>query len=504
MTIKKSRPIIIGASQYTQPKNIKDPLDPIGMMAKACQDALENAGLEGKKKLIDTLYVSNVYCLAYENAPDDLAERFEITPHQRYYAPIGGNTPQMLVNRAAMAIEREEAQIVLITGGESCYSLSRGKKKEIDLNWEKGSSTSRNKALIEYASKMSPSEKAYKIIQPSTAYALFETALRAKSGRTIKNHLEHMGEMFERFSRVAANHPNAWLQKALTKNEIIIPSFNNRIVNHPYLKHMIANPYVDQSAAILMTSEEIAEKQGIENEKWVYLMGGIDISNIKDLARRPQLYNSPAIREASKLALKQSGLSLNDINGFDLYSCFPCMVDIARNEIGLSEEDPRNLTLTGGLPFFGAPFNNYSMHAIVTAIERIYKKPSSFLMITANGGYNDKQSIGIYGKKPPILSWNELSVDSIQKSINDEALAEPITMANGMLTIEAYTIYYNRKGEPTSGLAIGNLEGKGRALAIMETEPHILKKIANIELVGKKIPILYDQKKKLNKLILSD
>jgi len=504
MTIKKSIPIIIGASQYTQSKNSENPIDPIGMMAKACRDALEDTGLEVEKKFIDTLYVSNVYCLAYENAPEDLAERLQINPDKKYYAPIGGNTPQMLVNRAARAIELKKSQIVLITGGESCYSLSRGKKKEIVLNWEKGSSTSRNKALIEYASKMSISEKKYKIIQPSAAYALFETALRANSGRTIKNHLEHMGDLFERFSKVAAHHPNAWSRKIFTKEEIITPSLNNRIINHPYMKHMVANPYVDQSAAILMTREDIAEKQGIDIEKWVYLMGGIDLSNIKEIARRPKLYNSPAIKEASKLALKQAGLSLKDITGFDLYSCFPCMVDIARNEIGLSEDDPRNLTLTGGLPFFGAPFNNYSMHAIVTAIELIRKKSSSIFMITANGGYNDKQSIGIYGKRPPHLSWDDLNVDSIQESIKDEALREPITKANGFLMIEAYTIYYNREGEPTGGLAIGNLEGKGRALAFFNAKTQVLKKIARKELVGMQIPVKFDNKKQINELIFSD
>ena len=59
-------------------------------------------------------------------------------------------------------------------------------------------------------------------------------------------------------------------------------------------------------------------------------------------------------------------------------------------------------------------------------------------------------------------------------------------------------------GEPTSGLAMGNLEGKGRALAIMEAESHVIENMASIELVGKKIPVKHDQKKKINKLILSD
>jgi len=41
-------------------------------------------------------------------------------------------------------------------------------------------------------------------------------------------------------------------------------------------------------------------------------------------------------------------------------------------EIGISQDDPRPLTLTGGLPYFGGPGNNYSMHAIVSGITIIF------------------------------------------------------------------------------------------------------------------------------------
>ena len=49
---------------------------------------------------------------------------------------------------------------------------------------------------------------------------------------------------------------------------------------------------------------------------------------------------------------------------FDIYSCFPSAVQIACNEIGLSPLDARGVTVTGGLPCFGGPGNNYSLHAI--------------------------------------------------------------------------------------------------------------------------------------------
>ena len=39
---KINNPIIIGASQYTQRKKESHPLDPLGLMVKTSQDAIEN------------------------------------------------------------------------------------------------------------------------------------------------------------------------------------------------------------------------------------------------------------------------------------------------------------------------------------------------------------------------------------------------------------------------------------------------------------------------------
>ena len=75
---------------------------------------------------------------------------------------------------------------------------------------------------------------------------------------------------------------------------------------------------------------------------------------------------SPAVRESARIAFHQAGLSIAEIEHLDIYSCFPSAVQIALKEIGIKENDPRPLTVTGGLPFFGGPMNNYSMHAIVS------------------------------------------------------------------------------------------------------------------------------------------
>ena len=195
------------------------------------------------------------------------------------------------------------------------------------------------------------------LTNPSYPYALIETALRAASGRSLEEHQESIGKLYERFSQIASKNPYAWIKKPFSAKQIITPSSENRKICHPYTKYMVSNLYVDQSAALIMTTENIAKKLGINSKLWVYPMSGVDLNNIFFLTQRPHLHDSPAIREASRLVLNKAGLKLEEIDVFDLYSCFPCMVEIARQEIGIPEDDPRDLTITGGLSFFGGNLN---------------------------------------------------------------------------------------------------------------------------------------------------
>ncbi len=86
------------------------------------------------------------------------------------------------------------------------------------------------------------------------------------------------------------------------------------------------------------------------------------------MSDRINLYSSPAIRTATSRALEMAGLSVDEIDFFDLYSCFPSAVQLAMGELGLPFNESRPLTVTGGLPYAGGPGNNYVMHAVATAV----------------------------------------------------------------------------------------------------------------------------------------
>ena len=60
--------------------------------------------------------------------------------------------------------------------------------------------------------------------------------------------------------------------------------------------------------------------------------------------------------------------------------------------------------MTGGLPYFGGPGNNYSLHAVATMVDRLRHEGGTGL-VTALGWYLTKHAAGVYGADPPPRGW---------------------------------------------------------------------------------------------------
>jgi acetyl-CoA C-acetyltransferase len=486
-----SIPVIVGAAQFTQHKKTEQPLDPISLMEKTSSNALIDTGVSQLKDYIDCVYVMNLFQWSYRDAPGILAERLGIEPNQASYLPIGGNTPQMIVNRAARDLAAGRCRAVLMTGAEAIYSLRRAMKGALALNWPPSEPPERIDG--ENTSGVDKIEEIYDLFFPSLMYPLFETSLRASSGRSPDEHRMHMGKSFERLSRIASKNPFAWSKNALSAEIIATPSPDNRYIGYPYTKYMNANVDVDQSAAVIMTTVESARSLGISEDQWVYPIGGADFNDVWNVTRRPCLHKSPAIRHAARIALQQANLALDDISVFDIYSCFPSAFEIARREIGVPDDDPRDLSVTGGLPFFGGPGNNYVMHAIATVVELIRKDRGRKALVTANGWYLTKHAIGIYAGTPPVHPWSDRDDSLTQHAINAEALPVPVEKASGSLLVEAYVIRHDNAGNPLQGTVVGRLKSGGRALAVIDAEPDELLLMEKNEWVGKEGDVRYDE-----------
>lgn len=487
---KRRTPVIVGVSQYVQAKDTAAPLDPLGLMTRTGRKAFEDSGAGGLLSRCDTIRVISIVSYPYPDACGELGRALGANPLRTFYGGIGGNTPQMFVNQAATDIAAGRSRVTLIAGAEAAAAVRRSQKGEIELNWSGGGNPQRYDT--DNRDGFSELESRHDFFFPAYVYAMLENALRHARGHDLETHRLVMGRIFASMSRKAAQNPYSWTRESYSADEITLPGPGNRMVCFPYTIRMIANYYVDQSAAVVMTSDEWADEMGVPSDRRIYPMGGSGMYNIWNLSRRSNLVDSPPLREAARLSLDQAGVKIDDIDFFDLYSCFPSAVEIACRELGLAEGDPRDLTVTGALPYFGGPGNNFSLHAVAGVVERLRANPGQKAMITALGWYNTKWAVGVYGSMPGANPWEDFDVSAIQAKIEAAAIPEPVTIAEGQLTIETYVIGHDRSGMPDHGIVLGRLANDRRAFARIDATSDILHEMEKVELIGMRGDVRHD------------
>ena len=178
-----------------------------------------------------------------------------------------------------------------------------------------------------------------------------------------------------------------------------------------------------------------------------------------------------------------AGRSLDEMDFFDIYSCFPSAVQIACDELGLALDDPRGLTVTGGLPYFGGPGNNYSMHAIAEMMNKLRAAPGKFGLLNANGWYITKHSMGIYSTTPPSKTWQRTDPATYQAEILAQRGPSFCAQPAGKASVETYTVIHNREG-PERAIIIGRLEDQRRFLAETTTDTNTLEALMNECTIG--------------------
>ena len=454
-------PVIVGVGQHSKrPPSTEEAIEPAEMMALVARKAAEDAGNPDLLAKLDSVQVVNILSWPYPDAPGLLASKVGASPAHTLYAAVGGDSPQKLVNQAAQDIVEGRIRLALIAGAEAMHSRNQARSRNEQLNWPIRGNPEH--VFGDTRNGFTEVEARHLAVRPTSVYPLFENAIRAHSGRSVAEHQAHLGRLCERFTQVAARNPYAWFPRARTAAELTKVGPSNRWVGFPYPKLMNAIMAVDQSAAVIMTGSETARDLGIPEEKWVYLHGTGEASEKWFVSDRVNYYTSPAIRAVTGRALSMAGLTVDDIDMFDLYSCFPSAVQLALDALGMSADGPRPLTLTGGLPYAGGPGNNYVMHSIATAVERLREKPEQKALVTGNGWFVTKHSAGVYSGRPPTGEWRRTDPQVDQARIDAEESPPFADEANGAAAIETYTVIFGREGEPEHAIVIGRLDSGER------------------------------------------
>jgi acetyl-CoA C-acetyltransferase len=471
-------PVIIGVGEASERIDSPDwrALSPADLAAEASAAAIADAGAsQDVVAKIDVIAAIRQFEISLpravapfgraDNFPRAVARRLGADPRRAILEPVGGQGPQHLVNEFVRFIAAGQAGMVLLCGAEAISTVRRLTSRGESRDWtETLGPDMEDRGLGDPL--LTPDLARHGARVPITVYALFENARRARLGLGRADYALEMGRLFAPFTKVAAGNPHAMSREIHEAAELAAVTPDNRLVADPYTRRLVARDQANQGAAVLMTSVGQAKALGVSPERFVYLHGGADVRERLPM-ERADLSASPAATRAAEIALRRAGAEVNEVDLFDLYSCFPIAVFNLRDSLGLSPADTRPLTLTGGLPYFGGAGNNYSMHAIAAMVRALRERPGARGLVAANGGFLSKTSVGVYSAAPaapPVFDDARLQAEV------DAWPAPPLAAGAGSGVVETYTIDY--AGPTPFGVVIGRRTANGERFVAM-TDPAI-------------------------------
>jgi acetyl-CoA C-acetyltransferase len=487
--IDDRQPVIVASGMAIERDELVSPVD---LMQRACEIALAKAPrLRDRIKSISVVKVVT----GSDPAPaSSLSKSLGIPGARCETTTVGGNSPQWLVSRLSDSIWAGELEVALICGGEAQRSDWIEKRPARPVNSDGRANSDGpdgpDRVVGDDRLGFGDAELGAGLLAPAQVYPLFESVIADEAGRTMAEHRRFLGGLLAPMTKVAAAHRTAWFPIPRTPEEIAEPSPENRLVSEPYTKLMCAFPGVDQGASVVICSFGAARAAGLADAA-VFCRSGADISEVWSPTARPELGGLRALREASSAAFGAAGLGVDEVDHFDLYSCFPCAVEMAAGAIGLGVEDPRGVTVTGGLPYFGGPWNCYTLFAIATITEMLRSAGSDSPVtgfVNGIGWYATKHSVGVYGSTPTKAGWQRVLTEDLQAENDGAAL--PVSLESpredAEATVRASGVVYGKGGEVTAAPVIASLED-GTRLAASPADSVDLDGLAGCNLTGLRI-----------------
>lgn len=455
--------VIVGIGEITdRNREPADVAEPTELIARALLAAGEDAG-EGWLDRLDSIDLVALTSWRYRDPVRDICTRLAISPAIATNSRRGGETPVRLLYEAALKVVSGERRACAVVGGEAANARARARKGRVELPWTPMPSPAETADFPGLSTVRSPLAERYDMLEPSRIYPLYETASQAAWLQTPAAAHRESARLWERYASVASDNPSAWIRNAPDAATIGTIGPDNRLLNWPYPKLMVANPSVNQAAAFIVTSLAEARAAGVDEAKLVYILDGASANEPDDFLHRDR-YDRSAAQEAVLGNIVERAGGVESISFMELYSCFPVVPKMALRFMGI---DPAAAapSVTGGLTFFGGPLHNYMSHAICAMVRALRSSDAATGLLYGQGGYVTKHRAVLLGTGAPEAALR--SDPSVQREA--DALRGPVPLLcpdyTGPATIEAYTVKYARDGEPVDGTLVLRTPSGDRTMA---------------------------------------
>lgn len=462
MTLPPDRiPVIAGIGEITDcSKEFAAALEPLSLMAEAARRA--DAETRGLLRDVDSVDIVGLVSWRYESPTAELSAVLGVQPRRAVYGDVGGESPVRFLHEAAQRIARGESDTALVLGAEAQYAVNNAKRANAELPWTPYAvNAPRFKRAADY---VHPLAIRMGVAWPVNVYPFYEIAAAHAWGQTPAQAQEETGRIWSAYSKVATENPYAWLPKALTPTDITTPTADNRYISWPYTKRMVANPNVNQGAAVIITSLAKARAAGVPEDQLVFFgLGGFANE------RRGWLSRDNYRHSMAQHVLLETMIARHDGRAFDaleLYSCFPIVPKLAQRTLNLASSfEP---TVTGGLSFFGAPLNNHMTHAACAMVRRIRDGARNGLLYGQGEFVTKHYGLTLANEPVTTNGTHDITEDAHIQRLADPRLGDvrPVDETpNGLAELETFTVIYDHAGQPTHAVILARMPGGARTVA---------------------------------------
>ncbi len=487
MSLSENTPIIVGAGQCVE-RDYTDasPMDLAGRAAQAAIDASEGRSVA---EAIDTIGVVKIFSDSAplwasklgrsNNPPQSVARRIGANPAHRIYSVTGGNEPQTLLMEFFHDLQAGQRECVMLCGSEAIKNQRYAERNGIKIDWcEEFEEDLEDRGFGMWV--VSQQERHNGLLAPIYYYSIMEEFRRQKQGLDRETYMARECQMLGALNRVAVENPYSQFPTPLSQQDMLAAE----PLTHLYTKRMVAQDSVNQGAALLLTTVGKARQLGIPEHNWVYMHGAAKGTEY-DMSLRPDPGRSPMAGKVVERAFRMAGINCTEVSLVDIYSCFPVAVTAIAEVLGIATDGSQQLTLTGGLPYFGGPGNNYSMHGLAEMWSQIRRDPKQYAYVHANGGMLSKHGGGIFGCAPSSIDWSTADTDIPQDSLpRRDAIQHP-----DRGTVLAYTVNY-MKGKPVQGIILAETDDGHRFVSHSKPEDQdMVQAMAEGEPAGQRVSV---------------
>ena len=459
---------------------------PFELMKSIANQALADAGLDAA--VVDAIACVDPFSWTYADLAPRLAADIGCrTDVAEIWLPSGGTTPQDLLHQINAAMQEGDLDVALLVGAEAMRTRRKASRRGEELPWPaRDTSIDPMRGQKPFSSAW---EARHGLRLPIQCFPIHENAIRARHGRSQAEQIDVASRLLHKNALVAADNPNAWFRDAPSAALIGTVTDENRMIAYPYTKRMNAIMDVDQAAALVIVSSRYLERLQRPDQA-IAILGGAGAEEVWNPLERADLSRTVAMQVAFESALASAGVSAGEMHAFDFYSCFPSPIQMALDALGLSLDDPRAFSITGGLAYAGGPGNNYVSHSLATAVARLRARPHERLMITGIGMANTKHTATILSHAAHIPA--HASGRTIHRVATGAQALPVIEKAVGRCRIVSYTVEYDRDALPVNVIYLLNTRTGERAIANARDPAEAADALMNREPIGREGNLEWD------------